>query len=168
MRPRSNAALSLAPAGEPRLELVLQTGRLPDLPGHIGVVTSVALSGDGNTLAVAAYVEDNGGQGIRGPELQPFLIVDYLDPWRERQSQAEESGAVYLYTRSGTTWTQRAYIKGSNTGAGDEFGSAVAVSGDGRIIVVGAHNEDSAARGLNGNQADNSGDDSGAAYVFTY
>ena len=128
----------------------------------------LGLSGDGNTLAVAAYVEDNGGQGIRGPELQPFLIVDYLDPWRARQELAEESGAVYLYTRSGTTWTQRAYIKGSNTEAGDEFGSAVAVSGDGRIIVVGAHNEDSSARGLSGDQADNSGDDSGAAYVFTW
>jgi len=128
----------------------------------------LGLSGDGNTLAVAAYVEDSGGQGIRGPEHQPLLIVDFLDPWRERQNQAEESGAVYLYTRSGTAWTQRAYIKGSNTEKGDEFGSAVAVSGDGRIIVVGAHNEDSGARGLNGNQADNAGDDSGAAYVFTY
>jgi hypothetical protein len=128
----------------------------------------LGLSGDGNTLAVAAYVEDSGGQGIRGPEHQPLLIVDFLDPWRERQNQAEESGAVYLYTRSGTAWTQRAYIKGSNTEKGDEFGSAVAVSGDGRIIVVGAHNEDSGARGLNGNLNDNSGDDSGAAYVFTW
>ncbi|MSO82633.1 MAG: integrin, partial [Acidobacteria bacterium] len=128
----------------------------------------LGLSGDGNTLAVAAYLEDTGGQGIRGPELQPLLIVDFLDPWRERQNQAEESGAVYLYTRSGTAWTQRAYIKASNTEKGDEFGSAVAISGDGRIIVVGAHNEDSAARGLNGNLNDNSGDDSGAAYVFTW
>jgi hypothetical protein len=35
-------------------------------------------------------------------------------------------------------------------------------------MVVGAHSEDSAARGVNGNQADNSTDDSGAAYVFVY
>ena len=61
-----------------------------------------------------------------------------------------------------------AYVKGANTDAGDEFGSAVALSGDGRIMVVGAHHEDSAARGVNANQADNSGDDSGAAYVFGY
>ena len=139
----------------------------------------LALSGDGNTLAVASYVEDNAGRGIHPPTLQPFLVVDHLDPWRERQNRAEESGAVYLYTRSATTWTQRAYVKGSNTDAGDEFGSAVALSGDGRILVVGAHNEDSAARGINppspggvggtrGAEADNSGDDSGAAYVFVY
>ena len=128
----------------------------------------LALSGDGNTLAVASYVEDNGGRGIRPPDPQPFLIVDHLDPWREHQNQAIESGAVYLFTRAGTTWTQRAYIKGSNTDAGDEFGSAVALNGDGRLLAVGSHNEDGNGRGMNGNPADNSADDSGAVYVFTH
>jgi hypothetical protein len=128
----------------------------------------LALSGDGNTLAIASYLEDNGGRGVHPPDLQPFLIVDYLDPWRERQNRAEESGAVYFYTRAGTTWTQRAYVKGSNADAGDEFGSAVALSGDGRLMAVGAHNEDSAARGIGGRQDDNSADDSGAVYVFSY
>lgn len=128
----------------------------------------LALSGDGNTLAVASYVEDNGGRGIRAPDPQPFLIVDHLDPWREHQNQAIESGAVYFFTRAGTAWTQRAYIKGSNTDAGDEFGSAVALNGDGRLLAVGAHNEDGNGSGMNGNPADNSADDSGAVYVFTY
>jgi hypothetical protein len=128
----------------------------------------LALSGDGNTLAVASYVEDNGGRGVRPPDPQPFLIVDHLDPWREHQNQAIESGAVYFYSRTGTTWTQRAYVKGSNTDAGDEFGSAVALNGDGRILAVGAHNEDGNGRGLKGNPDDNSADDSGAVYVFTH
>ena len=128
----------------------------------------LALSGDGNTLAVASYVEDYAARGIRPPEPQPFLIVDHLDPWREEQSQALESGAVYFYTRAGTAWTQRAYIKGSNTDAGDEFGSAVALTGDGRLLAVGSHNEDGNGRGMNGNPADNSADDSGAVYVFTH
>ncbi len=119
----------------------------------------LALSGDGSTLAVTAYLEDNGGQGVRAPTLQPFLTVDHLNPWREHQTQAEESGAVYVYARSAGTWTARAYVKGSNTDAGDEFGSAVALSRDGRTLVVGAHNEDGPG---------NSADDSGAAYVFMY
>lgn len=34
-------------------------------------------------------------------------------------------------------------------------GSAVALSADDRMMVVGAHSEDSAARGINGNQANN-------------
>ena len=128
----------------------------------------LALSGDGNTLAVASYVEDYAGRGIRPAEPRPFLIVDHLDPWREEQNQAIESGAVYFFTRAGTAWTQRAYIKGSNTDAGDEFGSAVALNGDGRLLAIGAHNEDGNGRGMNGNPADNSADDSGAVYVFTH
>ena len=128
----------------------------------------LALSGDGNTLAVTAYLEDNAAQGVRAPEPQPFLIVDHLDPWREQRNQAEESGAAYFYTRSGATWTQRAYVKGSNTEAGDEFGSGVALSTDGRVMAIGAHNEDGSSKGIGGNQADNSADDSGAVYVFSY
>src|SRR5262249_39444615 len=59
---------------------------------------------------------------------------------------------------------QQAYLKASNTGAGDGFGISVAISGD--TVVVGAHGEDSNATGVNGNQADNSASSSGAAYVF--
>ena len=91
-----------------------------------------------------------------------------LDAWRDSENRADESGAVYFYTRTGTTWTQRAFIKASNAEKGDEFGSAVALSGDGKTLVVGAHNEGSAAKGLDGNQDDNSAEASGAAYVFTY
>ena len=128
----------------------------------------LALSGDGNTLAVSAPLDDHAGQGIRPPMIQQFLQPIYLNAWREGRNQAEESGAVYLFTRNGTAWTAGAFVKGSNTDAGDEFGSTVALSGNGRLLVVGAHQEDSAAKTVNGNQADNSGDDSGAAYVFVY
>jgi hypothetical protein len=128
----------------------------------------LALSGDGNTLAITANLEDSAGQGVRPPMIQQFLQPAYLNPWREQRNQAEESGAVYVFTRNGSTWDAGAFVKGSNTEAGDEFGSSVALSGNGRLMVVGAHGEDGAARGVNGNQADNSSEDSGAAYVFVY
>jgi hypothetical protein len=128
----------------------------------------LALSGDGNALAVASYLQDDAGQGVKGPALSQFLIVDNIDPWRAGVNRADEAGAVYFYTRSGTTWTQRHYIKGSNTKAGDEFGSAVALSGDGSIMAVGAHNEDGGSRGIDGDQTSTSAEDSGAVYVFTY
>jgi len=128
----------------------------------------LALSGDGNTLAVSSYLEDNAARGVRPPQVQQFLIQEIFNAWREHKNEAEESGALYVFTRTGVTWTAGAYIKSANNDAGDEFGSAVAVSGDGRTIVAGAHQEDSAARGVNGNQADNSAADSGAAYVFAY
>jgi hypothetical protein len=61
-------------------------------------------------------------------------------------------------------WKQRAYVKASNTEAGDDFGLSVAVSGD--TLVVGAPGEDSNATGINGNQSDNSVQGSGAVYVY--
>jgi hypothetical protein len=128
----------------------------------------LALSGDGNALAVTSYLEDNAGHGVRPPQVQQFLIQEIFNAWREHRNEAEESGAAYLFTRSGNKWTAGAYIKSDNNDAGDEFGSAVAISGDGHMMIVGAHQEDSAARGVNGNQADNSAADSGAAYVFAY
>ncbi|HSG65816.1 MAG TPA: hypothetical protein VLD39_12485, partial [Gammaproteobacteria bacterium] len=83
----------------------------------------IALSGDGDTLAVAAYLEDEAARGVYGPELFPLMIVPNLDPWREGLGEAVESGAVYLYTRENAEWRQRAYIKASNADIGDEFGS---------------------------------------------
>ena len=112
----------------------------------------VAVSGDGNTLVVSASNEDSAAQGINS---------------RQDDDSAGEAGAVYLFTRTGTTWAQRAYVKASNNEAFDEFGNSVALGRDGRTLVVGARGEDSAAAGVNGNQADNSVDEAGAAYVFT-
>ena len=62
------------------------------------------------------------------------------------------------------TWSQQAYLKASNTDAGDWFGRSVALDGD--TLVVGALFEASSARGVNGNQSDNSSENAGAAYVF--
>ena len=46
------------------------------------------------------------------------------------------AGAAYVFIRSGTTWTQQAYLKPSNAQPFDDFGSSVAVSGD--TVVVGS------------------------------
>lgn len=67
---------------------------------------------------------------------------------------ADESrtGAVYLFRRSGTTWTQEQKITASDGEADDVFGSSVAAGGD--YVIVGA-GEDSPA-----------GHNSGSAYIF--
>jgi hypothetical protein len=111
----------------------------------------IAISGDGNTVAVGAPNEDSAAKGING---------------KQDDDSAFEAGAVYFFNRTGTTWAQQAYVKSSNTRAGNEFGSSLALSEDGRILLVGARGEDSAAKGVNGNQADNSIRDAGAAYLF--
>ena len=113
---------------------------------------SVSLSGDGNTLAVGAWREGSNATGIDG---------------NQADNSAGGSGAVYVFIRSGGAWSQQAYVKASNTGAGDGFGWPVSLSGDGNTLAVGAWREDSNATGIDGNQADNSSNDAGAVYVFT-
>src|SRR5205085_569576 len=108
---------------------------------------SVSISGD--TVVVGALYEDSAATGING---------------NQSDNSATGSGAAYVFVRSGSTWTQQAYLKASNTGVNDLFGASVAISGN--TIIVGAYAEDSAASGVNGNQADNGAIDSGAAYVF--
>ncbi len=107
---------------------------------------SVGVSGD--TVVVGANGEDSNAVGVNG---------------NQTDNNAENSGAAYIFVRDVGVWSQRAYLKASNTGAGDGFGKS-AVSGN--TVVVGANGEDSNAVGVNGNQADNSASLSGAAYIF--
>jgi hypothetical protein len=113
---------------------------------------ALALSGDGNTLAVSATLEDSAARGVNG---------------NQADNAAESAGAVYVFTRTGATWAQQAYVKASNADAGDQFGWSVALSRDGSTLAVGAQGEASVATGINGNQEDNTAADAGAAYVFT-
>jgi LysM repeat protein len=108
---------------------------------------SVAVSGD--TVVIGAYGEDSSATGVNGTS---------------SDNSAFESGAAYVFVRSGTVWSQQAYLKASNTGGGDVFGHSVAMSGD--TVVIGAYSEDSSATGVNGTSSDNSAFESGAAYVF--
>ena len=110
---------------------------------------AIALSGD--TLAVSAPGEDSSATGIDGDETD---------------TGAQDSGAVYVFVRDSTgIWTQQAYIKASNTAAFDGFGTALALDGD--TLAVGAHLEDSAATGVDGDDTDDTSADAGAVYVFT-
>jgi hypothetical protein len=108
---------------------------------------SVAACGD--MVVVGAPAEDSGATGVNGNQSDNGLV---------------DSGAAYVFVRSGSSWSQQAYLKASNTGGVDNFGESVAVSGG--TVVVGADREDSNATGVNGDQLDNSADYAGAAYVF--
>ena len=117
---------------------------------------SVSLSGD--TLAVGAYLEDSNARGVKpGGD----------GSGAEADNSAGNSGAVYVFERKGTTWTQQAYIKASNTEAIDNFGISVALDGD--FLAVGAKDEDSEARSVTygaGYSGTNGAAGSGAVYLF--
>jgi hypothetical protein len=84
----------------------------------------VSLSGD-TALVGACYSDDNGAN----------------------------SGSAYVFTRSGTTWTQQAKLLPSDGAADDQFGIGIALSGD--TAFIGA------------NRNDDYGSNSGSVYVFT-
>ena len=88
-----------------------------------GQGSSVSLSDDGNTLAVGGYTDNN-----------------YV-------------GATFIFTRSGTTWTQQgSKIVGSGSVGNAEQGLSVSLSSDGNTLAVGGY-------------ADNSS--LGATWIFT-
>lgn len=114
---------------------------------------SVAISGD--TAVVGAPNEDSNATGVNG---------------NQSDNSALNSGAAYVFVRSGTNWSQQAIVFGrtnSDKCGGStlgDFGTSVAVSGD--TVVIGTPGDDSSATGINGNQIDDSATNSGAAYVF--
>ncbi len=123
----------------------------PLLPSGFG--EALALSADGQVLAVGSPYDSSAATGVDG------------DPGN---TGATFSGAAYVFARDNAGWNQRAYIKASNTGANDRFGSTLALSSDGQALAVGAIGESSDARGINGDQGNDNAPDTGAAYLFTH
>jgi len=62
------------------------------------------------------------------------------------------SGSAYVFTRTGSVWTEQAKLLASDGAGGDAFGISVALDGD--TPIVGARDDD------------DNGEDSGSAYVF--
>ncbi len=119
---------------------------------------SVAI--DGDIMVVGVPFEDSPATGIH---TSPFTTA--------QDDSANATGAAYVFERNLLgDWVMRAYLKADNTDANDQFGKAVAVSGN--TIVVTAPREDSSQETVGNNRpgyipsSDNSRIDAGAAYVF--
>jgi len=102
-------------------------------------------------VAIGASEEDSAASGLEGDA---------------QSGAAAQSGAVYLFEKSGGTWSQLAYVKAPNTGAGDLFGVVVGLAPDASELVVAACYEDSAATGVGSSDLGDGAEDSGAVYVY--
>jgi len=89
----------------------------PSTNSNFGI--DVGLSGE--TAVVGAYRESSAATGVDGAETG---------------IGATSSGAAYVFTRAGGTWTEQAFLKASDATAGDYFGLSVAISGE--WLVAGA------------------------------
>jgi hypothetical protein len=122
-----------------------------DLVDNFG--SSVAVSGD--TLVVGATGEDSNQQTISNGTAA------------SGNNAAGQSGAAYVYRRSGTTWAQEAYLKAPNAVANSTFGYSTAISGD--TIAVGANGEPSNSTAIingGGASSNTAAPGAGAVYVF--
>jgi hypothetical protein len=90
--------------------------------------TSAAFNTDGTKLIVGAKYEDAAENG---------------------------SGAAYIFAYDGSSWNEVVKLKAYDLAASDTFGTSVAMSGDGKRVVVGAENDD-----------DPPGSSSGSVYVY--
>ena len=121
---------------------------------------SVALSADGNTLAVGALAEGSASKGVTYGVLSGASTA----------KRAPSSGAVYVYSCTSITWSQQAYVEASNTELHDRFGNSVTLSADGNTLAVGAYLEDSISTGIN-NRSPNDTNvateaEAGAVYLY--
>jgi len=112
---------------------------------------AVSLSTDGTTLAVGTPGDDSAATGVNGDQ---------------NDQSAFGAGAVYIFERFNGDWQQQAFVKASNTGDQDIFGSSLSLSLDSNTLAVGARGEHSLATGINGYQSDDSRPGAGAVYIY--
>ncbi|MCP4378446.1 MAG: hypothetical protein GY794_20015, partial [bacterium] len=103
-----------------------EQARLTASDGQTNDYFSHGVAIDGDTAVIGAYGDDDA---------------------------ASQSGAAYIFTRSGTTWTQDAKLKDAGSSVNDVLGVSVAISGD--VVLLGSQGDD-----VSGNS------NSGSAYIF--
>lgn len=143
--PGSGAVYVFARSGESWIQQAYLKAPNIGADDNFGVV---ALNRDGTVLAVGAPLEDSG------------------NPSDPDDDGATDAGAVYVFSRAGDAWFDDGYVKASMPGAGDLFGTAIALNPDGNRLIVGAPGEDGSSTGFDGDESDDGAMDAGAVYVF--
>ncbi|HBO44685.1 MAG TPA: hypothetical protein DD670_12285, partial [Planctomycetaceae bacterium] len=103
----------------------IQVAKLTAADGAASDNFGNAVAIEGNTVLVAAYQDDDKGSN---------------------------SGSVYVFRNTGSSWVQNAKLTADDGAASDWFGSSVAISGS--LVIVGANGDD------------DKGSASGSAYIF--
>jgi hypothetical protein len=148
--------------------------------GGDGFGISVSMSADGNYAIVGANAEDGNGDTITNAgaayifsrsgstwtEQALLRASDAVSFWTFGEAvsinsdgtyaivgawQASYEGAAYIYSRSGSTWTQERKITASDVASGDRFGYSVSTSSDSSYVIAGAYIKNGSA---------------GAAYIY--
>jgi hypothetical protein len=120
-----------------------------------GAFGALALSGDGNTLAVGDPLDNGSGVGIQAPPLV---------------AGANNTGAVYVF-RLRDSWRLTNVIKPNYPNPSTNphlksFGAYVALNGNGQTLLVTDDADNSAAIGIGGDASNRDGVRSGAVWLY--
>ena len=133
-------------------DTVVVGAELADNIGGVGAGSAYVYSRSGTTWNEQAYLiaSDAGGGDAFGSGVtvnRHTILVG-----AKREDDPINSGALYVFGREGTTWTEQQKVVASDADSLDEFGRAVALSGN--TVLVGA------------NLDDDFGSSSGSGYIF--
>jgi len=94
---------------------------------------------------------------VAGERFGEYIAISYDGNTAVAVAMTNDSarGAVYVFVRSGSNWSQQAKLVASDAELYDLFGTYVSISHDGNTIIVGAMNTDTL------------GTNSGSVYIFT-
>ena len=105
-----------------------------------------------------AQYDDHFGAAVRFNADATYLVAS-SDEEKGDPFIGFDAGAVYVFTRSGTTWTEQQKLVSSDLEAYDRFGVSVDINDAATYIAVGAYNES--------RQSSNTMSGLGAVYIFT-
>jgi len=112
----------------------------------------IALSRDGKILALGVESEYTAGVG---PLYPPYVAGP----------NNKGTGSVAIFQRKPSGWTLRRLVKPGSTNVGF-FGNSVALGDNGRLLIVGAPVDPSAATGIDGDRTDASSPERGAVWIY--
>jgi hypothetical protein len=112
---------------------------------------AILTASDGNSTDSFGFSVDMNADGS--------VVVVGAFGWEANSGDVDGEGAAYVFRRNGTTWAQQAQLLADDRTKFDKFGTAVAISGEGNHILIGATGEDSPTATVLGN---------GAVYAYTY
>ncbi|MDQ2077819.1 FG-GAP repeat protein [Marinimicrobium sp. ABcell2] len=119
---------------------------------HVQVGYAVALSGDGNHLAIGSRNDSSAAEWIGG------------DP---EESGVGNNGAVHLFEHDGEQWQYHSFVKPPyNPQTSIYFGESLALTSDGETLAITARHHNSSASGIGGDQEDSSGYRDGALFLY--
>ena len=158
-----------------------------DADGYDDFGNAISITPDGSTVIVGAHRNDTGGTNngaayiftlsgsswsqqaqIQASDAESMDHFGYgvdisengntaiVGSWNE-DTTASDAGAAYIFTRSGTSWSQQAKIQHSGATQNDNFGNAVSITNDGNMAIIGARGREDQVNFIS----------SGAAYIFT-